>query len=751
MGESVRGIGIAVVGVLVLALGVFYGAGRGCFGGHEEPGEVTDTPLPRSVLAARASTQERAARDQGFLPGKQILFGDLHVHTTFSTDAYLISLPFMQGEGAHPPADACDYARHCSGLDFWSINDHAEASTPRHWRETVESIRQCNDVAGDPSDPDSVAFLGWEWTQVGTEPANHYGHKNVVLAHTDDERIPTRPIASRSYASRALAPPPLSTRASLALFGGHPRYRDFARFLQERQGVPDCPDGVHVRDLPDDCRESTSTPGELFAKLDQWGFDSIVIPHGTTWGFYTPAGSSWDAQLAADQHDPDRQTLVEVFSGHGNSEEYRDWRAARRGPGGEPVCPEPRADYLPSCWQAGEIIRRRCLAEGTSAAECAERAAEAREHYLAAGQSGHLTVPGVETSEWLDSGQCRDCFLPSFNYRPGGSVQYMMALGNFDDPANPRYFRFGFMASSDNHTARPGTGYKERDRRELTEAVGPMDAEWRERLSVPPQEPVARSHAFDPFETELLALQLIEAERQASFFGTGGLVAVHAPRRDRDSIWQAMDRREVYGTSGDRILLWFDLLNAPGAPGRVESRPMGSEVAMREAPLFEVRAVGAFEQLPGCPEHTLGALDAERLHHLCRGECYNPSDARKRIRRIEVVRIRPQRRPGEPVERLIEDPWRVFECAPDPAGCRVRFADPDFPASGRNALYYVRAIEEPTPTVNAGNLRCTNDSSGNCVEVDPCYGDFRTDYEDDCLEESEERAWSSPIFVNHSG
>ena len=45
----------------------------------------------------------------------------------------------------------------------------------------------------------------------------------------------------------------------------------------------------------------------LFDKLDQWGFDSLVIPHGTTWGIYTPPGSSWDKQLNAQQHDPERQ------------------------------------------------------------------------------------------------------------------------------------------------------------------------------------------------------------------------------------------------------------------------------------------------------------------------------------------------------------------------------------------------------------------------------------------------------------
>ena len=50
----------------------------------------------------------------------------------------------MGGQGLHPPADACDYARHCAAIDFWSINDHAEGSTPAYWRSTRESIRQCN-------------------------------------------------------------------------------------------------------------------------------------------------------------------------------------------------------------------------------------------------------------------------------------------------------------------------------------------------------------------------------------------------------------------------------------------------------------------------------------------------------------------------------------------------------------------------------------------------------------------------------
>ncbi len=745
-GRLLRRILLGASTLVLLAGLAVIGIGRGCLGRHEEPGTVTERSLPAGVVADRARAQRAAA---GTRAAKQILFGDLHVHTTFSFDAFLASLPIGSGEGAHPPADACDFARYCSALDFWSINDHAEGLSPRHWRETIDSIRQCNAVAGDAANPDVVAFLGWEWTQVGATPEDHYGHKNVVLAHTDEDRIPARPIASRGLASQVLAGLSVRQRATLAIIGREQRLFDFARFVQDRAEVPPCEEGVPAPELPANCHESTATPGELFRKLDEWGHESMVIPHGTTWGLYTPPGSTWDKQLSAAQHDSERQTLVEVFSGHGNSEEYRDWRGVRFDASGEPFCPEPSDNHIPACRRAGEIIRARCAAEGLAPDVCEARAVEARRHHAAAGAAGHHTVPGARPEEWLDAGQCRDCFLPAFNYRPGGSVQYMMALRKFDGGGDPARFRFGFIASSDNHTARPGTGYKEYDRREMTEAGGP-DEEWSSLTAGTPSKPVAQSKPFDIDTTDLQGFQLVDVERGSSFFLTGGLVAAHAAGRDRASIWEALERREVYGTSGPRILLWFELLNPPD--GEVESGeaalPMGSQVAMARNPVFEVRAVGSFQQQPGCPDYALGSLPSERLHHLCRGECYNPSDVRRLITRIEVVRIRPQRRPDEPVAALIEDPWRVLDCRPDPAGCSALFVDPDFAGSERDALYYVRAIEEPSPAVNARNLRCRTDADGSCVDVDICYGDYRVPYQEDCLAENEERAWSSPIFVD---
>lgn len=728
-------VGLAgLVGLGVLALG------WGWLGRHEGPGKVTEVPLPDALLLETERVYAETAQSLGASAGKQILFGDLHVHSTFSPDAFLVSLPLLAGEGAHPPADACDFARYCSGLDFWSINDHAAGLTPKHWQETVESIRQCNAVAEYEDDPDVVAFLGWEWTHVGSTPENHWGHKNVILRHLDDENIPTRPIGARRVGGR-IASVPFLGRVGFSLLQRDQRTLDFMRYIQESVDVPECPADVPVRDLPADCRELTSAPAELYAKLDDWGHESIVIPHGTAWGNSAPPGSYWDTQIANEHDDPRRQTLVEVYSGHGNSEEYRDFRDVIVHDDGTLSCPEPtpgRDGFLPACWRAGQIIRARCREAGSDEDECERRAVEARQNYLDAGKTGFRTVPGAKTEEWLDAGQCKDCFLPSFDYRPQMSVQYMMARRNFSGE-KPGGQRFGFIASSDVHSGRPGTGYKEVNRREMTEAAG-MPSALADLLRAAP-EPRSRRVGDLP----KVPYSGRDTERLASFFTTGGLVAVHAFGRDRDSLWDALGRREVYGTSGGRTLLWFDLLNPPGGG----TKPMGSEVALAEAPRFRVRAAGARKQQPGCSEVSAKALGKERLYDLCRDECHHPSDERKRITRVEVVRIRPQIRDDEDVGTLIEDPWRTFDCPAAGEGCVVEFADEEFTADGRSSLYYVRAIEEPSEAVNGANLRCRYDAQGNCVSVDPCFGDeTKTPYEEDCLTPIEERAWSSPIWVD---
>ena len=732
----------AALAVTIAAL-----AGCSCSGSDQPVGEVHDARVPAEVREAARQRQrdgiERLAQKAGYSAfdrRKHVLFGDLHVHSTYSVDAFTVELPFMGLQGIHTPADACDFARYCANLDFFSLTDHAENFTPEHWQASKDSLRQCAAVSGHDEDPDVIPFAGWEWTQVGLTPETHWGHKNVIFPDLEDERIPARPINSRPYGS------------GLGIFNNvefavqvrwmdplnWKRYGDLRWLLDRVRSVPECPRGVPSRELPLDCHENAPTPAELFAKLDEWGFDALVIPHGNTWGLYTPPLADWDKALNSAQHDPERQGLIEVMSGHGNSEEYRSWRGALA-TGDGMVCPQPSASYLPCCHQAGEMMRARC--GELPSAECDALIEKAKRLTLEAGASFPNVFPEADSTEWLNCGQCEDCFKPSFGYNPTESTQYALSRSNFDarqPDGRPLRFRFGMLAATDDHTARPGTGYKQYERRKMTFASGSAVS------YIPPRFPV---EAEDPNRPQPARGEWVMAdtERAASFTYPGGIMGVHATERNRKAVWAALKRKEVYGTSGPRMLLWFDLINAP--QGRLS---MGSETEMDQRPQFEVRALGDFVQKPGCPPFSQ-QLEADRLKALCAGECYHPGDRRHAIQTIEIVRIRPQAYPGEPAEDLIEDPWKTVRCNPNATtGCVAHFRDRDFVGAKRDTLYYARALQVPTEAINAAGMRTSFDENGAPVAIDPCYGDMRTPLDDDCLAPAQERAWSSPIFINHS-
>ena len=102
------------------------------FGKHQDLGKIEPIQAPYYNSSIESSNN------------KKILFGDLHVHTTYSLDAFVGNLPILEGEGAHPVADACNFARFCANLDFFSVTDHAEFLTKREWDETIESLRNCS-------------------------------------------------------------------------------------------------------------------------------------------------------------------------------------------------------------------------------------------------------------------------------------------------------------------------------------------------------------------------------------------------------------------------------------------------------------------------------------------------------------------------------------------------------------------------------------------------------------------------------
>ena len=645
-----------------------------------------------------------------------IFYGDLHVHSTNSVDVFALKLPLFGHDGRVTPMDHCHYARFCSQLDFWAITDHQEGAPPSAWRESVAAVNSCNDLY----EGDLVSFAGFEWQQSHPEAGQDWGHKNVIFPGNAPAKLPARAVASADQVTSVDAGTiAAAIDIAIALDPDNASiYNDVEDYFLEGANATRCTDGTHTKDLPEDCVESASEPADLYRKLDEWGFPALVIPHGTTWGAHHPALMSWEHQLNPTQHDPEYQTLLEVYSGHGSMEEYRSWRPAQDDGDGTLSCPEPSANYEPCCYRAGEIARHNsaeCTADPTGLA-CDQLVVDARQAFIDAGRDGLASQPQAVPEDWLDCDECRDCFQPAEGHRPLGSAQAALAMSHFDanGQVDSRY-RFGFLGSTDTHAVGPGAGFKEG--KEMSDIMGSARIEW---------EPVVNIMVEELFPNWV---------RQNSFFHSGGLVAVHAKSADRDAIWQALEDRAVYATTGERIELWFDLTSGAGAT-------MGGAAQVTETPEFAVKAVASFKQKPGCPEWVPDLYAQET----CDGECYYPSTERHGMARIEVVRIRPQISADEDLNTLVDDPFLTLECE-GKSTCEATFTDPDFVAGQRDALYYVRAIQEPTAQLNHQDLRCEKGADGECLSVDICQGGERGE-SDDCLQDGGERAWASPIYLS---
>ena len=76
-------IAFAVAVMIGFGLGLVYAAGRGSFGAHDGPGEIAGAARPLAQLEERGRGDREAGRAIGVPHPKQVLFGDLHVHTTF--------------------------------------------------------------------------------------------------------------------------------------------------------------------------------------------------------------------------------------------------------------------------------------------------------------------------------------------------------------------------------------------------------------------------------------------------------------------------------------------------------------------------------------------------------------------------------------------------------------------------------------------------------------------------------------------
>ncbi|MBJ22609.1 MAG: hypothetical protein CL933_24635 [Deltaproteobacteria bacterium] len=238
-------------------------------------------------------------------------------------------------------------------------------------------------------------------------------------------------------------------------------------------------------------------------------------------------------------------------------------------------------------------------------------------------------------------------------------------------------------------------------------------------------------HAGTPGPTEEWETQTFDARVPGPGYNLGGLAAVWAEENSRESIFQALRRREVYGTSGPRMTIrlfggWdypkdlcdSDALVSEGYAGGV---PMGSDLPIRtrgaEAPVFVVSAM----RDSGTAKHPGNLLQRVQI---VKGWADPDGTFHQQV--VDVAGSKENGASVDPKTCEVSGPGENQLCSV--------WRDPDFDANQR-AVYYARVFENPscrfsTRICNAGAPGQKPAGCGN----------------PDIPLTIQDRAWTSPIW-----
>ena len=637
-----------------------------------------------------------------YTPLNKPFFGDLHMHTGLSLDAiqyFTESTPetayrFAKGEPMPQPVKKGEeprYAQLETPLDFAAVTDHAEwlAVTNVCFDKTEKSLSYYGPYCISLRVGREVGGVVGSLVKMFSLAANAIPlfpfEMNVCSTHP--ELCGERELSVWNRITQAADDAQDSTTdcSFTALKGyewtGTPLYNNLHRNVIFK--------GSEAIDRPIDYYQA-STPEKLWEALDETcdkdtGCEVLAIPHnanlagGLMYKTETLWGDDYTKEMALKRQKS--EPISEIIQAKGNSECFQDNNA-------------PYGSSDEECNFEQIVQRKVCTGNEEEGERCVPLCSD-------------LIVPA--------GGFMGACVEPS-DYTRGALRRGLET--KVDIGANP--FKFGFIGSTDTHNGTPG----DVEEYDFEGSHGMSDSTVEQRVTSP---------------TQTTGLDFTENGR---FYNPGGLAVIWAPQNTRSALFEAMQRRETYATSGTRIILrmfsGWDLNDNMCQSSNFAQQGYDTGVAMGgdlnsegytgEAPKFAVSAL----------------MDA--------GVASYPGTS---LQRIQMVKVWEEG--GESLEKVFDIAGGATDasvnldtCLPTGTGysnlCTV-WQDPEFEAT-ENAAYYARVLENDSCRYSKrqcnAELQKQNLTCGDITEDHELYGCCDGQVPDTI----KERAWSSPIWYS---
>jgi len=633
-------------------------------------------------------------------PDRIPLYGDLHVHTKYSFDAYIFGVTAT-------PYDAYKYAtgeaiKHPLGfdmklrepLDFYAVTDHgfymgmienyADTSSEmskKEWTKPMHNINRPENVNVE-SRGERADLFSSVLSQAIVQPYPYWHPKLWKAWFTNNIQVALKSfdydVHKSAWADVANAAEEFNDPGNFTTFIGY----EFTTSTEVEGGnlhrnVIFNSSNAPIRPWT---RIDSLNPEDLWTWMDSLrdkGVDSLAMPHNSN-------GSNG------------QMFEVETFRGNPISIEYAEKRMRN-----EPVVEMTQV-------------------KGTS-------------------DTHPLLSPDDEWADFEIMDKRVGSRPPTYSMPQGGYVRdaYLRGLTlDWEGRGNP--YKFGLIGSSDTHTGAGGF-----DEDNYWSKAGVLDGTDMGRGSVPlTQDRIDMLNQYADLYNQPISIQEIDGRTYADVgfdqWSASGLAVAWAEENTRDSIFQAFKRKETFATTGTRMALRFF------AGFDMESIDLDSEDMVKNAYAKGV-TMGAdlFSQDNQTPQFLVWAQ---------RDKLGAP------LQRVQIIKGWVESASGTPKEQiydvacsdgLLVDP--VTNRCPD-NGARVNISDcsisndvgagelktiwtdPDFDPTIK-AFYYVRVLENPTCRWS------TWDSIKAGVTPRP-----------DLHQTIQERAWSSPIwYIPESG